>query len=103
MSARSTTRFETLQAERLIETSHSGWDRLREFGEKLLDRARKTYVAVLAYRKELQAEERQEAAARMTDAEALALLRQRVQAQRACRDPEPEHDTEDYVYSGPRM
>lgn len=100
--ARPVTRFESLQVAREVEAS-TGWDRLRDLGQELLDRARRTYVAVVAYRRERRDEERREAAARMTDAEALAVLRQKVQAQRARRDPEPEHDTEDYVYSGPRM
>lgn len=61
-ASRPVTRFESLRAAREVEAS-TGWDRLRELGEQLLDRCRETYAAVLAFRREqavLQARQRAE-------------------------------------------
>lgn len=85
------TRFESLQASRAIEAS-TGWDRLRDLGERLLDRCRQTYDQVLRFRAEQQAERKRE--------EAAAAARR--------WQPPPELDLDDYdepeyVYSGPRM
>lgn len=92
-AARPSTRFESLQASREIEAS-TGWDRLRELGERLLDRCRETYASVVAFRREQEQERREqqeqrEHAARV--AAAVARLRRE-------REDRPE-----YVYSGPRM
>lgn len=88
--SRPSTRFESLQAARAIEAS-TGWDRLRDLGERLLDRCRETYASVVAFRREQQ--EQREHAARV--AAAVARLRR----EREQRD----HDEPGYVYSGPRM
>ena len=82
-------RFESLQASRALEAS-TGWDRLRELGERLLDRCRETYASVLAFRREQQ-EQREQAAL-------VAAARVRT------RKPEPRDlDEPAYAYSGPRM
>ena len=85
------TRFESLQASRAIEAS-TGWDRLRDLGERLLDRCRQTYDQVLRFRQEQQAERKREEAA--------------AAARRWQPPPEldlDEYDEPEYVYSGPRM
>ena len=80
-ASRPVLRIESLQAVRAIEAS-TGWRRLRELGDRLLERCRQTYAAVLVFRGE--------------QAEAVAEARHRAEMERAGGAPE-------YAYRPPGL
>lgn len=88
-SAKPASRFESFRAARELDGHADGWGWLRTLGDRLVNRARRTYDQVRAFRIE-QERERQ--------ARELALRPKPSPRPRPRPEPEPE-----YVYSSPRM
>lgn len=88
-SAKPASRFESFRAARELDGHADGWGWLRTLGDRLVNRARRTYDQVRAFRIE-QERERQ--------AREIALRPKPSPRSRPRPEPEPE-----YVYSGPRM